>query len=188
MIKYYCDKCGNEVIGEGKEYVLFAKDGCGVKLVRLPQNCQLCYECAKEFEESSLDIEDFLELQDGKFEYAKKYNFKVGDIVITSSGKVGVITDLDHYGERKDFSILVATSIGVGRIYITDNDLRCGFASFYQIGNYLFGFIDEDTVDYDIKQTEESIYKLQKEKIDYEAQKDVIQYIKRSKGIKFWEK
>ena len=45
----------------------------------------------------------------------------------------------------------VEIKVGNGAIYLTDNDKRVGFRSFYKIGNRVFGNIDEDVVLADIR-------------------------------------
>lgn len=111
-----------------------------------------------------------------KFE--QEYNFKVGDEVITSTGEVGVIKDIcdcKYCKERGFCEPQVETKIGNGTIYITDNDKRVNFRSFYKIGDYIFGNLDEDCLLYDIKRTEEEINRLKNELNVLKKQQNVMQ-------------
>ena len=107
--------------------------------------------------------------------------FKVGDEVITSTGKVGHIDwicDCDKCKERGFFEPHIEVGIGVGSIYLTDNDKRRDFRSFYKIGDRIFGNIDEDSLDYSIQSTQSEIQELQEDLIQLNAQLDVIKKIK----------
>lgn len=84
----------------------------------------------------------------------KESEFEVGDIVITSTGQIGIIEDLcqcDRCEARGFYEPLVKVLVGNDAIYITDNDKRVNFRSFYKIGKHIFGNIDMDNVDYDIE-------------------------------------
>lgn len=86
--------------------------------------------------------------------------FKVGDKVITSLGEVGVITsicDCDRCKKRGFLEPQVKTELGTSSIWITDTDKENGFRKFYQIGDHLFGHIDEESVLTAIKNTKERI-------------------------------
>ena len=107
--------------------------------------------------------------------------FKVGDKVITSLGEVGVITsicDCDRCKERGFFEPQVKTELGSGHIWITDTDKENGFSSFYQIGNYLFGHIDEENVLTSIKNTKERITEELESLSNLEKQLSLIKAIK----------
>ena len=107
--------------------------------------------------------------------------FKVGDEVLTSTGQVGRITDIctcDKCKERGFYEPKVEVEIGSGVIYITDNDKRVNFRSFYKIGDQVFGNIDEEDLLYDIESTKEQVKKLQLKLIEFEAQLDVVKKIK----------
>lgn len=86
--------------------------------------------------------------------------FKIGDKVITSLGEVGVITsicDCDICKKRKFFEPQVKTELGTGHIWITNTDKENMFSSFYQIGDYVFGHIDEENILAAINATRERI-------------------------------
>ena len=107
--------------------------------------------------------------------------FKVGDQVITSTGGVGHIDwicNCDRCKERGFFEPHIEVEIGVGSIYLTDNDKRRDFRSFYKIGERVFGNIDEDSLDYSIQSKQSQIRELQEDLIQLNAQLDVIKKLK----------
>ena len=117
MIKFFCDKCGKEItdkVNTVKEEAEAVSDGRVVcKFTSASYQC--CDEC----------MEDGLAC-----------GFKVGDKVITSTGKVGTITDIctcDKCRKRGFYESTVEAEIGNNSIYITDNDKRVNFRSFYKI-------------------------------------------------------
>ena len=113
--------------------------------------------------------------------------FKIGDEVITSTGKVGRITHIctcDFCRDRGFYEPTVEVEIGNNAIYITDSDKRNNFRSFYKIGDQVFGNIDEDDVLYNIKSTKEQIKELQSELIELEAQLNVVKMLKRTDNAK----
>ena len=108
--------------------------------------------------------------------------FKVGDKVITSLGEVGVITsicDCDRCKERGFFEPQVKTELGAGHIWITNTDKENGFRSFYQIGDYTFGNIDEESVLTSIKNTKERIAEEVEHLSNLEKQLDSIKSVKK---------
>ena len=129
MIKFYCDKCGKEITDnvntttEETEVV----DGLGNVVHKIRgKTLHICDECQYE------------ELTCG---------FKVGDKVITADGRTGVIEsicDCNSCKERGFYEPTVKMTIGGDQIYITHNAKNNGFISFYQIGNQVFGNIDEE--------------------------------------------
>lgn len=103
----------------------------------------------------------------------KEYNFKVGDKVITSTGQTGVIEsicDCEYCRERGFCEPQVTTINGVGKIWITNNDKRVDFASFYQIGDYYFGNIDKEVVEYDIENETRKIEEATQDRAEYQRQ------------------
>lgn len=123
MIKYFCDRCGEET-----------------------GDTQLCEDCLQE------------DLTCG---------FKVGDIVIASDGRVGVIEeicDCKSCKERGFYEPNVKMEIGVCQIWITNIDKEHNFYSFYQIGDHVYGNIDEESVLYDIECQKEEIKTKQKKR------------------------
>ena len=48
MIKYFCDKCGNEIKTTVTQVPMYAYDGLGSVIVFIRNN-HLCEECAKKF-------------------------------------------------------------------------------------------------------------------------------------------
>lgn len=106
-----------------------------------------------------------------------EYNFKVGDEVITSTGQVGVIEDIcdcEYCKERGFCEPQVETKIGNGTIYITDNDKRVNFRSFYKIGDYVFGNIDKESLLYNMICAHKKLDELAKQIEAYNLQLGVI--------------
>lgn len=96
----------------------------------------------------------------------KEYDFKVGDEVITSIGEKGIICDICKCEacQRRGFYEPKVKFNGTGGIYITNYDRDCGFKSFYKIGDYIFGNIDAEGAEANMKLKEKD---LQLSTIDY---------------------
>lgn len=62
MIKYFCDKCGNEITTTIRAVPIYARDSIGVTIAFIGYN-HLCEECAKKFDE----IQDQLEYEEDFF-------------------------------------------------------------------------------------------------------------------------
>ena len=164
MIKVFCDKCGKEItdnvntVTEETE----AKSYDNTVLMKFAGvSYQYCNEC---------------------MENEMNCGFKVGDEVITSTGEVGKIIDIctcDKCRKRGFYEPTVEVEIGNNPIYITDNDKRNNFGSFYKIGDKVFGNIDEDTVKDSIKSVKEQVYKLQSELIELTSQLEVVNILKK---------
>ena len=182
MVKCFCDKCKKEVpdVIRIPEWQI-AEDGCGVKLLSfIKDEHDLCQKCNERFERLNLDITDYMKLSEEELDFLE-YTFKVGDEVITSTGQVGVITDICTCGQCKErgfYEPIVETKIGNYHIYITDNDKRVNFRSFYKIGDRVFGNIDEDVVLHDIKWTNEQIEQLNHELYQMRDQLDIVRCCK----------
>ena len=116
-----------------------------------------------------------------------EYDFKVGDKVITSTGQTGIIEsicDCKYCKERGFCEPQVKTINGVDKIYITDNDKRLDFKSFYQIGDYLFGNIDKESVEYDIENESRKIEEATNNMYTYKRQLRRLNVVE-ALGIKF---
>lgn len=162
MIKVYCNKCGKEITGNIHKVIeeVEAVDALGTVLVKFPQEVHYCDEC------------QYKELTCG---------FKVGDQVITSTGKVGKITSIctcDRCKERGFYEPNVEVEIGTGSIWITDNDKRVDFRSFYQIGDQIFGNIDKDCIIDDIERKRDEIRNNHEELMELKAQLAVVNKLK----------
>ena len=163
MIKVFCDKCGKEITDNVNTVIkeTEAKNGCNNTVIKFASaSYQYCDEC---------------------MEKGLTCGFKVGDEVITSTGEVGKIISFctcQFCKERGFYEPTVEVEIGNNPIYITDNDKRNNFSSFYKIGDRVFGNIDEDAVKDSIKSVKEQVYKLQCELIELNSQLEVVKKIK----------
>ena len=170
MIKYFCDRCGKEIDGKVHEAIntTEAINYVTGKVVATYKSAEhICDEC----EQKDLTC-----------------GFKVGDQVITSTGKVGHIDwicNCDSCSKRGFFEPHIEMEIGVGNIYITNNDKKTGFRSFYKIGDRVFGNIDELSVEDDIVRTNSQIVELEEDLKQYHMQLDVIKCMKN--GEELWE-
>lgn len=171
-VKYFCDKCGNEIEKDGIEI--------WVNLNTIPLNSIgrkfLCEECAEKFKKVKDRLEhaeDFFDMTDDDIALME-YDFKVGDLVITDTGVKGVIEDIcdcDRCKTRGFYEPKVKVTDGVDDvIWITDTDKSNGFTSFYQIGKYKFGNIDKESVEQSIEHTNNSIKESVKRLEEYEKQ------------------
>lgn len=163
MIKVFCDKCSKEITDNVNTVIeeTEAKNGCNNTVIKFASaSYQYCDEC---------------------MEKGLTCGFKVGDEAITSTGEVGKIISFctcQFCKERGFYEPTVEVEIGNNPIYITDNDKRNNFSSFYKIGDRVFGNIDEDAVKDSIKSVKEQVYQLQIELIELNSQLDVVKKIK----------
>lgn len=154
MIKIYCDKCGKEITDNVNEITEETQAiDCWDNVVATFKNTvHYCDECQYE------------DLTCG---------FKVGDQVITDDGRVGVIEsicDCDRCKKRGFYEPSVKMTIGNDQIWITDTDKENGFISFYQIGDRVFGNIDEGAAE----RIKERIVELRHELAEYESQLNML--------------
>lgn len=73
MLKYFCDKCGNEIKGCATPVPMYAYDGLGTA-IKFIRNNHLCEECAKKFHkiEDQLEREeDFFTMKDEEISYCE---------------------------------------------------------------------------------------------------------------------
>lgn len=156
MIKYFCDRCGKEIVGNVNKITdtMEAIDSHRQKIIATWKSIEhICDECQQE------------ELTCG---------FKVGDEVITDDGRVGTIEsicDCEHCKKRGFYEPRVEMKIG-SQIYITDTDKNNGFISYYKIGDRVFGNIDDHYLLDHLKTYKEAIKEI-------EAQLNVIRELKR---------
>ena len=163
MIKVFCDKCGKEIT-DNVNTVTEETEAKSYDNTVLMKFAGVSYQYCNECMENELNC-----------------GFKVGDEVITSTGEVGKIIDIctcDKCRKRGFYEPTVEVEIGNNSIYITDNDKRNNFSSFYKIGDKVFGNIDEDAVKDIIKSAKDQIKKLRYELIELEAQLDIVKKIK----------
>ena len=126
MIKYFCDRCGKEITGNVNKIVedVPVVDTLGATLCKFDRVIHICDECQHN------------ELTCG---------FKVGDKVITSDGRVGEIFEIctcDECRKRGFFEPTVEFDDG-DMDYITISAKKNGFKYFYQIGDKVFGNLDD---------------------------------------------
>ena len=168
MIKVFCDKCGKEIT-DNVNTVTEETEAKSCDNTVLMKFAGVSYQYCNECMENKLNC-----------------GFKVGDEVITSTGEVGKIIDIctcDKCRKRGFYEPTVEVEIGNNSIYITDNDKRNNFSSFYKIGDKVFGNIDEDAVKDIIKSVKDQVYKLQSELIELNSQLDVINVLKKNNKI-----
>ena len=154
MIKVYCDKCGKEITGNVNTVTeeTQAVDCHDNVVATFTDTVHYCDEC------------QYKELTCG---------FKVGDEVITDDGRVGVIKsicDCDRCKKRGFYEPGVKMTIGDIQIWITDTDKNNGFIGFYQIGDQVFGNIDEGAAE----RIKERIAELRHELAEYESQLNML--------------
>lgn len=185
MIQMICDKCKKEVQTVTRLNHTEDVNGHGVKIMEIPIAAyDLCDECLEKLEKLEIEVQDFMKMSDEEVEL-ELYRFKVGDVVITSTGKVGTITSIctcDKCKERGFYEPRVEVEIGNYSIWITDNDKRVNFCSFYRIGNHIFGNIDEDCLLNQIENKKADIKQAQKELIELNCQFDVVKKLKEEKA------
>lgn len=80
----------------------------------------------------------------------KKYDFKIGDEVITIDGGIGEIIDICTCSECEKHGFNELTWKGVGECahgvnWITEYDMLNDFNQFYKIGNYRFNDFDKES-------------------------------------------
>lgn len=164
MIKVFCDKCGKEIT-DNVNTVTEETEAKSCDNTVLMKFAGISYQYCNECMENELNC-----------------GFKVGDEVITSTGEVGKIIDIctcDKCRKRGFYEPKVEVDIGNDAIYITDNDKKNNFSSFYKIGDQVFGNIDEDAVLDEIKSTKEEVRKLQLKLIELDGQLNMINILKK---------
>ena len=149
MIKYFCDRCGKEIAGKVNEYTdtTEAINPHTQKVVATWKSVEhICDEC----EQKELT-----------------YGFKVGDKVITDDGRTGTIRSIcycDRCKERGFYEPKVQMDVGSDPIWITDTDKEDGFKSFYQIGDRVFGNLNEESVNRELEEISKRYDQLIKQK------------------------
>ena len=90
--------------------------------------------------------------------------FKVGDKVITDDGRVGVIESIcDCESCKKRGFYEQEVDFGDYTDYIMISDKEDGFKSYYQIGDHVFGNLDEESVQKEMMNHFTQMAKLQKQ-------------------------
>ena len=174
MIKYFCDRCGKEM-EKGRKMYIGVYDALGAFITQLGQPKHICEECSAKLDAIKNQLEheeDIFDMSDEDIELLR-YTFKVGDKVITDDGRTGIITDIcdcDRCKKRGFYEPRVKMTIGNGQIWITDTDKENGFISFYQIGDQIFGNVDEDATE----RIRQRIVELRHELTEYESQLNML--------------
>lgn len=162
MIKIYCDKCGKEITDsvykEIEETKVIAVDS--TVIAKWQTELHYCDECTQ---------------------YNLTCGFKVGDKVFTDDGRVGKIEsicDCERCKNRGFYEPKVKMDVGNDQIWITDTDKENGFISFYQIGDKVFGNIDEKAAE----RIQERMIEVGKELRELRAQSDMLSVLKKCKN------
>lgn len=185
MIKYFCDRCGKEM-QSGRKIYTGVYDALGVLITTIETPKHLCEKCGQKLD----SIKDKLEHEEDFFNMTEEEirllscTFKVGDNVVTSDGRTGVIIsicDCDRCKGRGFYEPTVKMDDGDTE-YIMISDKDNGFKSYYKIGDQVFGNLDEDFVNKEIKEHQNKlmqlydqrhrIEKLKQRRDDYEEDDD----------------
>lgn len=181
MVKYFCDKCNNEIKSDGLVIPIYARDNIGIKIWFMCEKL-LCSECTNKFnivKDRLKYEEDFFDMSDEDIALME-YDFKVGDEVITSTGQVGVIESIcncDRCKERGFYEPKVKLTKGVDGIYITDCDKNNNFSNYYKIGKYKFGNIDKESIKRDIEMETKNIEEANNRLEEYRNQLERISWL-----------
>ena len=127
MIKYFCDRCGKEIKGNVNESINTMEGVARGKVVATWESVEhICDEC----EQADLTC-----------------GFKIGDKVITDDGRTGTITSICNceYCKKRGFYEPEVDFCDYTD-YIMISDKEDGFKSYYQIGDRVFGNLDEEPV------------------------------------------
>ena len=129
MIKYFCDRCGKEIKGKVNEHADTTEAAhyvTGEVVATWTTVEHVCDECEQK---------------------EHTCGFKVGDKVITSDGRTGTIESICNCDSCKRRGFYEPTvDFGDYTDYIMISDKEDGFKSYYQIGNHIFGNLDEESV------------------------------------------
>ena len=163
MIKYFCDRCGKEITyANGYTIPPRMKNDNGIMHHGGFFICNECENKWNEVKDRVSDI-DFIEMSDNELQLYR-YDFKIDDKVITADGRTGTITDIctcDICKERGFYESTVDFGNYIGYITISDKD--DGFESYYQIGDRVFGNLDEETVNNEVDECKKRLLKLYKQ-------------------------
>ena len=161
MIKYFCDRCGKETsYANGYTIPPMMKNKNGIMHHGGFFICNECYHRWCEVKDRVSDI-DFVELSDKELQ-PYRCDFKVGDVVLDKYGRAGKIVDIctcERCRERGFFEPTVQFDDG-RTDYIMRYDWETGFKSYYQIGNHIFGNLDEESVRKEIDECKQRMLQL----------------------------
>ena len=161
MIKYFCDRCGkNEKLENGYTIPFMNKNENGIMHHGGFFICNECYHRWREVKDRVSDI-DFVELSDEELQ-PYRCDFKIGDEVIDKYGRTGKIIEIctcERCRERGFFEPTVQLDNG-STDYIMRYDWDTGFKSYYQIGNHIFGNLDEESVSKEIDECNKRMLQL----------------------------
>lgn len=164
MIKYFCDRCGKEIQDEGRQIYTGVYDALGVFITTVGAPKHLCNECSIKLEEIKDELEheeDIFDMTDDDIELLR-YTFKVGDNVCTADGRTGVISEIctcDHCKERGFYEPTIKFDDGSTN-YIMISEKNNGFKSYYFIGDRVFGNLDDESINKEIKECQNKLMQL----------------------------
>lgn len=163
MIKYFCDRCGKEM-KSGRKMYTGVYDALGILLTTIGSAKHLCEECSEKLDAIKDQIkyeEDIFDMTDEDIDLLR-YTFKVGDNVVTSDGRTGAIRSIcycDRCKERGFYEPKVEMDDG-NTEYIMISDKDDGFKSYYKIGDRVFGNLDDESVNKEIKECQKKLMQL----------------------------
>ena len=168
MIKYFCDRCGKETNKNARVVQKeVARGGRCNSVMFVFDTGILCEKCAEKFDA----IKDKLKHEEDIFNMTEaeilllRCSFKAGDKVITADGRTGTITSIckcDSCANRGFYESTAKMDDGSTE-YITISDKEDGFKSYYQIGDRVFGNLDEEPVIKELEEIGERYNKLVKQ-------------------------
>ena len=97
-----------------------------------------------------------------------KYDFHVGDEVITKNGEVGKIIAICHCDKchERGFDELIWSRTDIDSPcseYVTLFDMKDGFSDYYKIGKYRFAEFDRDYIYNELDRIEKELKTLEKQ-------------------------
>ncbi len=165
MIKYFGDRCGKE-IDKGRQMYTGVYDALGALATYIGTPKHLCEECSEKLDAIKDQLkyeEDIFDMTDEDIDLLR-YTFKVGDQVITDDGRTGTIVSICDCESCKARGFYEPTvDFGDYTDYIMISDKEDGFKSYYQIGDRVFGNLDEESINADIDECEQRMLQLYKQ-------------------------
>ena len=164
MIKYFCDRCGQEIKSNGRSMYTGVYDALGALITTIGPPKYLCEECCAKFDSIKEQLkheEDIFDMTDEEIELLR-YTFKVGDKVITANGRTGKITGIctcDQCKQRGFYEANIEFN-DKDTDYLMISDKKNGFKAYFSIGDRIFGNLDEKSVDKEINECHDRLLQL----------------------------